>query len=176
MANDHACFVENAHGGDRLAHGVRHRPCAYRRNPIQSRVKIIMLIPFLQRADYGHRASGFYVCPNHLAGVLEVLGIIGLSITCWSRWPVWSKLLIGYLVCVCYAGVALTGSRGGYLSVAASLIVFAILSLTALSAGGRNLLSEIRTERFGSAHGGLDCGRVFVSSELLPQRPGRKYY
>ena len=99
-----------------------------------------MLIPFLQRVDYGHRASGFFVCPNHLAGLLEVLGIFGVSICCWSRWPVWSKLLVAYLTCVCYAGVALTGSRGGYLSVAASLIVFAILSLIVLRSGGSHLM------------------------------------
>jgi O-antigen ligase len=105
-----------------------------------------MLIPFLQRAAYGYRASGFYVCPNHLAGLLEVLGIFGLSIVCWSRWPLWAKLLMGYLACVCYAGVAITGSRGGYLSVAASLIVFAILSLCVLGAAGRGLVF-----RFGIA-------------------------
>src|SRR6202008_2517167 len=88
-----------------------------------------MLIPFLQRFDYGRRASGFYVCPNHLAGALEVLGIFGTSLVCWSRFPTWSKLLIGYATAVCYAGVLLTGSRGGYASTIASLFVFAVLSL-----------------------------------------------
>ncbi|MDQ6656360.1 MAG: O-antigen ligase family protein, partial [Verrucomicrobiota bacterium] len=76
--------------------------------------------------------SGFYVCPNHLAGLLEVLGIFGLSIACWSRWPVWSKLLVGYAVALCYVGLVLTGSRGGYLSAGASLLVFALLSLLTL--------------------------------------------
>lgn len=88
-----------------------------------------MPISFLQRFDYGHRASGFYGCPNHLAGLLEVVGIFGLSITLWSRWPVWSKLLIGYVALVCYVGVVLTASRGGYLGVLMSLLVFAGLSL-----------------------------------------------
>lgn len=91
-----------------------------------------MPISWLQRVDYDTRASGFYICPNHLAGLLEVLGVIGLSMVCWSRWPVWSKLLIGYVVGVCYAGVAMTGSRGGYLSTATSLMVFAALSLLTL--------------------------------------------
>jgi len=102
-----------------------------------------MPIAFLQRFDYGPRASGFYICPNHLAGLLEVLGIFGLSITCWSRWPLWSKLLIGYATVVCYVGVALTGSRGGYLSVTASLLVFGLLSLNILRAGGRTLLLRL---------------------------------
>jgi len=36
-----------------------------------------MLIPFLQRFDYGRRASGFYACPNHFAGLVEVVPVIG---------------------------------------------------------------------------------------------------
>lgn len=91
-----------------------------------------MLIPFLQRFDYGRRASGFYVCPNHLAGLLEVIGIFCVSLVCWSRWPIWAKLVVGYAGLVCYAGLALTGSRGGYLSAGASLIIVTILSLLAL--------------------------------------------
>ncbi|MFL6538257.1 MAG: O-antigen ligase family protein, partial [Chthoniobacterales bacterium] len=91
-----------------------------------------MPIAWLQRYDYGTRASGFYVCPNHLAGFLEVVGVFGLSIACWSRWPIWAKLLIGYLAGVCYVGLIITGSRGGNLSAGASLIVFVGLSLVAL--------------------------------------------
>ena len=91
--------------------------------------KNFMLIPFLNRYDYGRRASGFYVCPNHLAGLLEVLGVFGLSIVCWSRWPRWAKMMVVYAIGLCYFGLAITGSRGGYLSVGASLLVFAIISL-----------------------------------------------
>ena len=80
-----------------------------------------MLIPFLQRFDYGRRASGFYVCPNHFAGLLEVIGIFCVSLVCWSRWPLWAKLLVGYAGLVCYVGLALTGSRGGYLGASVSL-------------------------------------------------------
>jgi O-antigen ligase len=97
-----------------------------------------MLISFLQRFDYGRRASGFYVCPNHLAGALEVLGIFGTSLVWWSRFPTWSKLIIGYASAICYAGILLTGSRGGYASTVTSLFVLALLSLIILRrAGGR---------------------------------------
>ncbi len=111
-----------------------------------------MPISWLQRYDYGRRASGFYVCPNHLAGLLEVLGILGLSMVCWSRWPVWAKLLVGYGVGVAYLGLILTGSRGGYLSTGFSLLVFAVLSLAILrrtdgklfwKIGGMGLLAAI---------------------------------
>ena len=91
-----------------------------------------MPISWLQRFDYESRASGFYVCPNHLAGYLEVVAILGLSIVCWGRWPIWSKLLVGYGVAVCYVALILTGSRGGYLSTGTSLVVFALLSLLIL--------------------------------------------
>ncbi|MEY2537533.1 MAG: hypothetical protein QOG67_1273 [Verrucomicrobiota bacterium] len=102
-----------------------------------------MLIPFLQRYNYERRASGFYVCPNHLAGLLEVLAVFGLSIVCWSRWSAWLKLLIGYAVGVCYVGVILTGSRGGYLSTIASLLLFGFLSIAVLRRGPRRLLWRI---------------------------------
>ncbi|HJT82273.1 MAG TPA: O-antigen ligase family protein [Chthoniobacterales bacterium] len=88
-----------------------------------------MPISWLKRYDYERRASGFYVCPNHLAGLLEVLGVFGLSIACWSRYPMWVKLVVGYVAAVCYFGLVLTGSRGGYLSTIASLVVFGVLSL-----------------------------------------------
>ena len=102
-----------------------------------------MPIPFLQREDYGQRASGFYVCPNHLAGALEVIAIFGLSLVCWSRIAVWGKLLIGYAALVCYVGTVLTGSRGGYLSVAASLLVFGVLSLLVLRGAGGSVVWKI---------------------------------
>ena len=102
-----------------------------------------MPISWLQREDYGRRASGFYVCPNHLAGALEVIAIFGLSIVCWSRIAIWGKLLIGYASVVCYVGALLTGSRGGYLSIAASLLVFAILSVLVLRAAGGSLAWKI---------------------------------
>ena len=102
-----------------------------------------MPFSFLERFDYGRRASGFYVCPNHLAGLLEVLGIFGLSIASWGRWPVWVKLLAIYGAGVCYLGVLLTASRGGFLSCAASFVVFVGLSLWALRKTGRQLFVKI---------------------------------
>lgn len=91
-----------------------------------------MPISWLKRYDYDIRASGFYVCPNHLAGLLEALGVLGLSMVCWSRWPVWAKLLVAYAVAICYVALVLTGSRGGYLSAGFGLVLFAILSLAIL--------------------------------------------
>ena len=102
-----------------------------------------MPISWLQREDYGRRASGFYVCPNHLAGMLEVIAVFGFSIVCWSRMAVWGKLLVGYAAGVCYVGALLTGSRGGYLSIAASLLVFLVLSVMVLRGAGGSIAWKI---------------------------------
>ena len=130
-----------------------------------------MLIPFLQRFDYGRRASGFYVCPNHFAGLLEVLGIFCLSLACWSRWPVWAKILIGYAVCVCYAGLAFTGSRGGYVSASFSLLVFALLTLIVLRRAGNAIFW--RSALAGAVVALIVAAALFVgfkNSRLLTSR------
>ncbi len=98
------------------------------------------LVPYLEDLSGMQRASGFYANPDHLAGLLEILGIFGLSITCWSRWPKWSRVVFGYLTVMCYIGLAMTGSRGGYVSAAVSLLVFVVLSLVALRSAGKTFL------------------------------------
>lgn len=102
-----------------------------------------MPISFLQRFDYGRRASGFYISPNHLAGLLEVLGIFGLSMVCWGRWPAWGKLLVLYGAGSCYVGVLLSASRGGFISCAASFVVFVVLSVWALRRANKKLFLKI---------------------------------
>jgi O-antigen ligase len=135
-----------------------------------------MPISFLQRHDYGRRASGFYVCPNHLAGLLEVLGVFGLSMVCWSRWPTWAKLLIGYAVAICYLGVVLTGSRGGYLSTGASLLVFAALSLWVLRAASASLFWKIGGVGFVAAVAIAVAVVFFVhKSDYLSDRAHKVY-
>ncbi len=90
-------------------------------------------MPFgLPRAIGGSRASGMFISPIHLAGYLEVVGLFAVSFTVWSAWKVWARVVTGYLAIVCYLGVAITGSRGGYLSTAFSLFIFTVISLWTL--------------------------------------------
>ena len=84
------------------------------------------------RGDPSQRASGLFVCPNHLAGFLNVVFVFGVSFFFWGGLRVWVKVLVGYLTIVALAGLVLTGSRGGYLSAAAGIAVFAVLSVLAL--------------------------------------------
>ena len=98
---------------------------------------------WLEGFDIEHRASGLYLNPAHLAGLLEVLGPLGLGITCWSRWPKWGRVITGYVTGGCYLGLILTGSRGGYVSAFVSLLVFTFLSILVSRAGGLALYRKI---------------------------------
>lgn len=88
-----------------------------------------MLIPMIIRSDWEWRASGFYIYPNHLAGLLEMVCFLTLSVCCWGRVQNWVRILGGYCSLMCIVGIALTGSRGGYLSVLFGLVVFCGFSL-----------------------------------------------
>lgn len=92
-----------------------------------------MLLEFLylNRANYGVRASGLYVCPNHLAGLLEVVAVFSVSMACWSRRSVAVKVVFAYVGLVALAGQVITGSRGGYFSMLAGLGLFVVLSVIA---------------------------------------------
>lgn len=126
----------------------------------------LVSVSFLETVERSPRATGLYVDPDHLAGLLEVLGIFGLSISCWSRWRSWAKVIVAYLAGICYLGLILTGSRAGYLSVAASSILFVVLSLIVLRSGGTGLLL-----RFGGSGLILLTAAVLASGLLVHQSP-----
>ena len=125
-----------------------------------------MLIPSLGDVRQNTRGAGLYVDPDHLAGLLELVGILGLSLTSWSRWPHWTRVVLAYLTGICYLGLALTGSRGGYLGAAFSLIVFAAFSFVVLKAGG-----STRLLRFGSIGFALLAAGIAATSLFIHQTP-----
>jgi O-antigen ligase len=89
-------------------------------------------MPFgLIRADSGRRASGMLISSIHMAGLLEAIAPFGLAFALWSTWKTWKRVLAGYIALMCYVGVAISGSRGGYLSALFSLVVFVGISLHA---------------------------------------------
>ena len=100
-----------------------------------------MPFPFITRAPGGARASGTLISSIHFAGLLEAIGPFALALAFWARWAGWARALAGYAALLCYAGVAISGSRGGYLSSLFSLGVFALLSFVAVK--------RTRPERFG---------------------------
>ena len=84
---------------------------------------------FLPRYNYGWRASGFFGCPNHLAGFLEIAMLYALGLAIWSRYSLLLRIGAGYSAAMCAVGILLTGSRGGYVSSIAGLVAFGFLSL-----------------------------------------------
>ena len=125
-----------------------------------------MPISWLQRFDYESRASGFYICPNHLAGFLEVVGDFRLEhrlleplagvVEAVARLRAWRFAT---------SALVLTGSRGGYLSTGTSLVVFAVLSLIVLRRTSGGLFWKV---------GGAGACRGYVGGSLSSTAVGRK--
>lgn len=97
----------------------------------------LALFGLLEPQDYGRRASGLYICPNHLAGFLEMIVPLGLGVACWSRRSLALRAVALAGAAAGLFGLALTGSRGGYVSAACGLAVFAAGSLWMLCWAGR---------------------------------------
>jgi O-antigen ligase len=99
-----------------------------------------MPLPWAQRRDEMWRASGFFISPNHFSGYLEITALMGLGLLLWGRQHVAVRFLTGYAFFVCLVGIAISGSRGGYLSIMFGCFVFLGLSLYAWY--------HVRRERF----------------------------
>ena len=76
------------------------------------------------RSSYPHRGCGTYICPNNLAGLLEMLVPIALAFTLTGRLKPVLKVLLGYAALVLLVGIAVTFSRGGWFSTLLALVVF----------------------------------------------------
>src|SRR5205085_1354442 len=74
--------------------------------------------------QYKHRASGTYICPNHLGGWLELLVPLGLAYIVARRFKPVLKIFLGYATLVIVAGIVATLSRGTWIATALALLVF----------------------------------------------------
>jgi O-antigen ligase len=72
--------------------------------------------------SYNHRASGTYICPNHLGGLLEILVPLGLTYTVASRFKPLGKVFLGYATLTMLGGIAATVSRGTFIGAGAALL------------------------------------------------------
>jgi len=90
-----------------------------------------MPLSWAQRRDTGWRASGFFISPNNFAGYMEVVALMATSFVVWGRAGWGSRTIMGYTAIASLGGVAISGSRGGYLSIAMGFGVLALLSLFA---------------------------------------------
>lgn len=78
---------------------------------------------YFQRV-YVDRASGTYINPNHLAGMLEILLPLALAYVLTGRSRPVTKVLLGYAALVILGGIFVTGSRGSWAATGCALLVF----------------------------------------------------
>src|SRR2546427_6425083 len=79
---------------------------------------------FIKPAAYRNRGSGTYICPNHLAGFLEMLLPLGLTYTVTARLGHVLRVFLSYASLVILAGIAVTVSRGGWVAAGMALLIF----------------------------------------------------
>lgn len=79
---------------------------------------------YAKPAGYRGRGSGTYICPNHLAGFLELILPVALAYTILGRFKPLTKVFLGYAALAILAGIAATVSRGGYIATGVSLLLF----------------------------------------------------
>ena len=78
---------------------------------------------------YLGRGSGTYICPNHLAGLLELTLPIALAYTIVGRLKPLTKVFVAYAAVGLLAGIGVTISRAGYVTTAGALGVLFITLL-----------------------------------------------
>jgi O-antigen ligase len=86
---------------------------------------------FIRPAGYAGRGSGTFICPNNLAGFLEIILPLGLAYTLASRVKPTAKVFLGYASIAIIVGIGMTLSRGGWMAAGISLLaLLAILFST----------------------------------------------
>lgn len=83
----------------------------------------------IKPSQYANRGSGTYICPNHLAGFLEMVLPLGLAYLFAGRLNTTFKVFLGYACLVILAGIGVTMSRGGWLATGISIMAFLVLLL-----------------------------------------------
>ena len=78
---------------------------------------------WFEMSPYLDRASGTYISPNNLANLLAMLLPLALAFLLVGRLTVLARIFLGYAAVAMAAGLAVTFSRGGYISGAAGIIL-----------------------------------------------------
>jgi O-antigen ligase len=77
------------------------------------------------KPGYDGRGSGTYISPNHLAGLLEMICPMAIALTVLRGYGGVARILFAYCGLVMLVGIAITGSRGGWLGAAAGIATLA---------------------------------------------------
>ena len=84
---------------------------------------------FLRPEQYRKRASGTFICPNNLAGYLEMLLPLGMAYTLMGRLSHVTKVFAGYVSLAIFAGLVATVSLGGWIATGVAVVLFFVLLL-----------------------------------------------
>ncbi len=130
---------------------------------------------FLRPADYRFRASGMFICPNHLAGYLEVVALFAFGGALWLRTSGKLRVCLGYLGALGVAGLVLTGSRGGFLAFAAGAATLGALALhrRAQYTDGAGIRRSLLVGLVLVTLGGSGAWLAITQSEFLRARAAR---
>jgi len=82
-----------------------------------------------QVSPYIGRASGTYISPNNLSGLLAMLLPLALAYLLVGKVNIIARILLAYAALAMAAGLAVTFSRGGYIAAAAGLMLLLIILL-----------------------------------------------
>jgi O-antigen ligase len=82
-----------------------------------------------ENSGYRGRGSGTYICPNHLAGFLEMLLPLAVAYAIVGRGKPLTKILVAYAALVMTAGIAVTASRGSWVAASIALAGLTLLLL-----------------------------------------------
>jgi O-antigen ligase len=78
---------------------------------------------FVRPEIYRQRGSGTFICPNHLAGYLELALPLGLAYTLTGRFSHLAKIFLGYAALAIFTGILVTISRGAWIATGITLVV-----------------------------------------------------
>jgi len=124
-----------------------------------------MVFLFQRPPSYSGRGSGSYVCPNHLAGFLEMtLGLLAARAAFFhgkrgvSEKNVIHKVLLVYAALMALAGILSTFSRAGWLATAAAMLALLLWTEGRLRAAWQRI-----------ALGGVALSAVLLAIFMLPK-------
>lgn len=80
--------------------------------------------------NYGMRASGAYICPNHFAHLLVMIILASLGLLLSRKPGTALKLFAGYAVITCLYPLFLSESRSGWIGLAIGLVVMAVTAFS----------------------------------------------
>lgn len=78
---------------------------------------------FVRPESYAKRGSGTFICPNNMAGYLEMLLPLGMAYTLTGRFTHLRKVFIGYATLMIFTGITVSISRGGWLATGVALLI-----------------------------------------------------